>query len=27
LKKLEELKESHAPDPRWEVLNKLKEKK
>ncbi|MCX6287948.1 MAG: DUF177 domain-containing protein [Bacteroidetes bacterium] len=27
LKKLEELKESHAPDPRWEVLNKLREKK
>lgn len=26
LKKLEQLKESHAPDPRWEVLNKLKEK-
>jgi len=27
LKKLEELKESHAPDPRWEVLNKLREKR
>ncbi len=26
LKRLEELKESHAPDPRWEVLNKLREK-
>ncbi len=25
LKKLEELKESHRPDPRWEVLKKLKE--
>ena len=25
LKKLEELRESHNPDPRWEVLNKLKE--
>lgn len=27
LRKLEELNESHTPDPRWEVLNKLKEKK
>lgn len=27
LKKLEELKEYHAPDPRWEVLNKLRKKK
>ncbi|MCX6280502.1 MAG: DUF177 domain-containing protein [Bacteroidetes bacterium] len=27
LKKLEELKESHVPDPRWEVLNKLRENK
>jgi uncharacterized metal-binding protein YceD (DUF177 family) len=25
LDKLEKLKESHAPDPRWEVLKKLKE--
>lgn len=25
LKRLEELNESHNPDPRWEVLNKLKE--
>ncbi|MCX6242292.1 MAG: DUF177 domain-containing protein [Bacteroidetes bacterium] len=25
IKKLEELKESHSPDPRWEVLKKLKE--
>ena len=25
LKKIEELKESHAPDPHWEVLNKLRE--
>ena len=27
IKKLEELKESHAPDPRWEVLNKLRDNK
>jgi len=27
LKKLLELKESHNPDPRWEVLKKLREKK
>ncbi|TRZ73831.1 MAG: DUF177 domain-containing protein [Bacteroidetes bacterium] len=26
LKKLEELKGSHTPDPRWEVLNSLREK-
>lgn len=27
LKKLDELKEHHAPDPRWEVLNRLRENK